>query len=136
MLKWRKSLKRQHAVFLIAGLMGFATEASIIRLGIEILDAHPVILRAISFPIAVLVTWIINRHFGFRVTAPVSFGEFVRYFNSNVIAQSANFIIFTLLTYSLSHFKKWPELALLLATTVSMLISFKLYSAHVFGNRK
>ena len=129
-------LKRKNFIFLVAGFAGFATEALIIRLGMEIFDQQPVLLRAISFPTAVLITWIINRRFGFRVAAPASFFEIARYFNTNILAQATNFIVFTALIYAFSFFRNWPEIALVAGTGVSMLISFKLYSTFVFGDRR
>ena len=121
---------------MLAGFAGFTTEAAIIRLGMEILDLQPVVLRAISFPTAVLLTWTINRRFGFRVGTPASFVEIARYFNTNILAQSANFVVFTALIYAFSFFRNWPEIALVAGTTVSILISFKLYSTFVFGDRR
>ena len=121
---------------MLAGFVGFATEASIIRVGMEIFDQQPVLLRAFSFPTAVLLTWTINRRFGYRVAAPVSFVEIVRYFNTNILAQATNFIVFTALIYAFSFFRNWPEIALVAGTSVSMLISFKLYSTFVFGDRR
>ena len=122
--------------FLLAGFAGFTTEASIIRLGMEILDLQPVLLRAISFPTAVLLTWTINRRFGFRLGTPVSFVEIARYFNTNILAQATNLSVFTALIYAFSFFRHWPEIALVAGTSVSMLISFKLYSTFVFGDRR
>ena len=121
---------------MLAGLSGFVTEALIIRFGMEIFELQPVLLRAFSFPTAVLLTWIINRRVGFRVGTPASIVEVARYFNTNILAQSANFVVFASLTYAFSLFRNWPELALVAGTTVSMLISFKLYATFVFGNRQ
>ena len=91
----------------------------------EILDLQPVVLRAISFPTAVLLTWTINRRFGFRVGTPASFVEIARYFNTNILAQSANFVVFTALIYAFSFFRNWPEIALVGHDRVN---SYQLYT--------
>ena len=121
-------------VFLIAGTAGFCTEAILIRVGISVSGVDPITARAFSFPVAVLVTWYVNRTYGYRISAPPTIGELVKYFKTNFISQSVNLSIFAFLTWRSPFFQRLPELALVVGTSVSIVLSFLLYDLFVFKN--
>ena len=120
------------AVFLFAGAIGFFTELLLIRILIVSFNLDPLTGRVFSFPIAVLITWYINRTYGYRILAPPTIGELIRYFKTNIISQSANLSIFTYLTWTYPLFQQFPELALAIGTTISVILSFLLYNLFVF----
>lgn len=119
-------------VFLFAGAIGFFTEVFLIRILIVNSNLDPLTCRAFSFPIAVLITWHINRTYGYRLLAPPTIGELSRYFKTNIISQSANFSIFGFLTWKYPLFQQLPELALAIGTSISVILSFLLYNLLVF----
>ena len=119
-------------VFLCAGAIGFFTELLLIRTLIIISNLDPLTGRAFSFPIAVLITWYINRTYGYRILAHPTIGELSRYFQTNIISQSANLSIFAFLTWKYPLFQQLPELALAIGTSVSVILSFLLYNLFVF----
>ena len=127
-------MNRTHFIFVLAGGAGFVTEALIIRVGLEVLELHPAYLRLISLPAAVSVTWWINRNWAFKQNAAASLTEIFKYFQVNIVAQSVNFFVFVLLSFVFDIFKTLPELALIIGSLISLLISFKLYSSFVFKN--
>ena len=104
----------------------------LIRILIVIFDLDPLTGRAFSFPIAVLITWYINRTHGYRVLAPPTIGELFRYFKTNIISQSANLSIFAFFTWKYPLFQQLPELALAIGTSISIILSFLLYNLFVF----
>lgn len=52
--------------FCVVGGIGFVTDAGILAALIRGVNAGPMIARAISLPAAIMVTFMINRHWSFR----------------------------------------------------------------------
>ena len=125
---------RKLAVFIFAGLTGFALEATAIRLAqySEIVGTGTV--RVLSLPVAVFVTWHINRTYGFQITRPATAGEFVLYCKFNGLAQVSNILTYMYLCNFSSYFGAHPIVALTLATSCSMIVSFLGY-CFVFRSR-
>ncbi|MEM7543017.1 MAG: GtrA family protein [Pseudomonadota bacterium] len=53
--------------YLVVGAAGFVTEAVMVA-SLIVLGATPVLARIVSFPTALLVTWLLNRSWSFRAT--------------------------------------------------------------------
>lgn len=125
---------RRLAVFIIAGLIGFALEAAAIYFSqySKILGVGTV--RILSLPVAVLVTWHINRSYGFQISRPATVAEFLLYCKFNGLAQASNILTYTYLCYFSSYFGAHPIVALTLATSCSMVVSFFGY-CFVFRSR-
>lgn len=121
---------RQVLGFLVAGVIGFLIEWIIISHFITNFEASAIIPRFISFPIAVVVTWYINRRLSFNKKTPPSLLEFIKYFKSTVLAQGTNFLSYSLILISIPSFSALA--ALIIASFISINVSFCLYLNYVF----
>ena len=90
--------------------------------------------RLLSFPLALLTTWQLNRKFTYCVEDASSGVEFARYFKANVVSQSSNLLLYTLGCSPLMELD--PLNALILATSVSVFLSLCLYGQFVFKKVK
>ena len=131
-MRLHKNRYHQILGFLLAGLTGFTIEAGIIHFMINNFSINALAPRLLSFPIAVIATWLINSRFTFKQQSVLSFSEFFRYLNSTVVAQLSNFISYGLLVY---YFPMISVLiALIIASLLAMNVSFFLYLKYVFQN--
>ena len=91
---------RRLALFVLVGTLGFIVESSTILSLVLYAQASPMSAKFIAFPIAVLVTWILNRHLTFtteRKNRPLS--ELFKYFQTAIGGMFVNLLaFFTVLT--------------------------------------
>jgi putative flippase GtrA len=91
---------RRFALFALVGTLGFVVESSTILSLVLYAQASPMSAKFIAFPIAVLVTWILNRYLTFttgRKNRPLS--ELFKYFQTAVGGMCVNLLaFFTVLT--------------------------------------
>ena len=121
---------KNFGLFVLIGVTGFAIEYGLISVLIYIFDTNPYLPRVVSFPIALLTTWILNRTFTYRVMTPVTWLELGRYLGANILAQTSNIILYMLACSPLIGFS--PLISLILASTFSVLISMVVYQRYVF----
>jgi putative flippase GtrA len=123
------------AWFGVAGLLGFAVDASVLSVAIW-LGSGPRLGRLVSFLAALTATWLINRSrtFGDRA-GPPSLLEFIRYATASSLAGLVNLGVYMALVSSAPFFRAWPILALAVSTAVAMLINFWSYLKVVFAQR-
>ena len=77
------------------GAAGFVVDGGLLWLFIS-LDFDPYLARALSFPIAVIVTWALNRNWTFRETRDISRkGQFQRYFGVQTVGTLTNYAIYS-----------------------------------------
>ncbi len=92
----RSDLLGQILRFGAVGGVGFVVDGGLLWLFIS-LDLNPYVARALSFPIAVLVTWVLNRNWTFRATRDSSRkGQFRRYFGVQTVGTLSNYAIYSL----------------------------------------
>ena len=72
----KKNKFRQIFVFLLSGLLGFLVEASTIHFATAYLSFGPNVPRLVSYPIALTLTWYLNRRYGFSVNGKIKISEF------------------------------------------------------------
>ena len=119
---------------MIVGLIGFLIEYSIVSLFVNVFALSAFLPRFLSFPLALLITWQLNRKFTYRVSAPSSWSEFVRYLKVNGISQSSNLLLYAIGCSPLVGLS--PLNALMLATLFSVVLSSCLYARFVFNKAK
>ena len=116
--------------FCLIGSFGFTIEYATIWVFSTMMGSGTISPRLLSFPIAVFVTWKLNRHFTFRQKSPSSLREFAKYIHSNIISQSTNVVLYCFLSL--------PALALPLifslgvSTLIATFINFLLLSRYAF----
>jgi len=110
-------------LFIMAGGIGFITEILIIQILVSMFSISYVSVRAISFPVAVCVTWLINRKVTFisknRVAAELSL-----YILIQILGGSINLSIYLLVISSQQFQSVNPILALAIAACCSMMFTF------------
>ena len=129
-MKITKEKLRQVFGFFTAGVIGFLIEWIIIYNFIIFFELSAIVPRIISFPIAVVATWYINRRLSFNKKTPPSLLEFSRYFRSTVLAQGTNFLSYSIILICMPSYS--ALLALIIASFISINVSFCLYLKYVF----
>lgn len=91
----RTGLLTQVMRFGAVGAVGFVVDGGLLWLFIS-LDFDPYLARALSFPIAVIVTWALNRNWTFRETRDISSkGQFRRYFGVQTVGTLTNYATYS-----------------------------------------
>ena len=125
-----KEKLRQIFGFLIAGISGFLLEYAIINYFVLNFEVHAIAPRFLSFPLAVLLTWYINRRLGFNKQTPPNLSELIRFVRSTALAQATNFLSYSIILIYIPYFS--TLIALLIASIISINVSFFLYLKYVF----
>ena len=124
-----KEKLRQIFGFLIAGISGFLLEYAIIYYFVLNFEVNAIAPRFLSFPLAVLLTWYINR-ITFNRQTPPNLPEFIRFIKSTALAQAANFLSYSIILINVTYIS--ALIALLIASIISINVSFFLYLKYVF----
>ena len=126
-------LGRRVRSFAAVGLIGFVVDAGLLAVGTTLLSMGPRVSRVISFPAAVLVTWILNRSFTFadRVS-PRKTGEFLRYGMTSVVSAGLNLGVYFLALALLPDYAVAPYIALVFSAASGLISNFILYRFVVF----
>lgn len=91
----RSELIAQMLRFGAVGGVGFVVDGGLLWLLIG-LDFNPFLARALSFPVAVIVTWALNRNWTFRATRDASRkGQFRRYFGVQIMGSLTNYLVYS-----------------------------------------
>lgn len=95
----KSELGTQILRFGIVGTIGFVVDGGFLWFFIS-LDVSPYIARALSFPIAVVVTWALNRNWTFVATSHARpKGQFQRYFAVQVLGALSNYAVYSLIIF-------------------------------------
>ncbi|HEV8037087.1 GtrA family protein [Yoonia sp.] len=91
----RSELIAQVLRFGAVGGVGFVVDGGLLWLLIG-LEYNPYLARALSFPVAVIVTWALNRNWTFRATRDASRkGQFRRYFGVQIMGSLTNYLVYS-----------------------------------------
>lgn len=91
----RSELFAQMMRFGAVGGVGFVVDGGLLWLLLG-LDFNPYMARALSFPVAVVATWLLNRNWTFRATRDASReGQFRRYFGVQVVGSLTNYLVYS-----------------------------------------
>ncbi len=118
-------------LYTITGGIGFITEVFIIYLMTAIYGLSFFYVRFISFPIAVFVTWVINRKITFTSKNRAAI-ELSKYLVIQTIGASINLLIYYLLIINFKTQNIHPILALAFAAFVSMIFTYQASNKLVF----
>jgi putative flippase GtrA len=113
--------------FVVVGTIGFTVDGGItwllVRAGVP-----PLVARIPALASAILVTWLLNRSLTFRVAAPKSRAELMRYVTVALSSAFLNFVVYG----ALVAIGVEPLLAVALATMLLLAYSFFAYRRVVF----
>lgn len=111
--------------FIIAGGVGFVVDFSLLNLMLWF-GFGPIAGRLISFAFAVLSTFFINRSFTFNSEGNI-LRQFQAYLFGSLMGLSINWIIYSLCLAYIS-----PQLSLVIASAIAMIVNFVFYKFIVF----
>ncbi|MCB1745453.1 MAG: GtrA family protein [Gammaproteobacteria bacterium] len=111
------------ARFLITGTIGFLTDGLLMLAASNTLGISVLMARGVSFPIAVTVTWQLNRHWTFEHgRSRRAGGQYVLYLAGQLISLAINYGVFALLVTSVSALH--PLLALASGAACALVFSY------------
>ena len=113
------------AWFAVIGGIGFCTEATALHLLVSRDVLGPVESRVISFPLAVTLTWLLNRRFTFPGGSrwPTA-GAYTLYVLGQTFGAIFNFTVYAALVGSVAFLAKRPVVALAVAAVVALAFNF------------
>ncbi|MEK9970825.1 MAG: GtrA family protein [Ferrovibrio sp.] len=116
--------------FLVVGSIGFAVDGSILFVLNTFAGWSPLAARAVGFPVAVSVTWWLNRIWTFRDgPAQPMRKQYALYLAIQLAGLAINFAVFAAIVQA-PPFESWPILALAIASIIAMFVTYTL-SRHV-----
>ena len=114
------------ARFLVVGGVGFVVDAAILTLALRYLTPSVYTARTLSFSVAVLVTWLLNRTFVFGTAGrgACAATEYGRYFVTQVIAALANLAVFVALIEALPSLADTPVVPLAIGAVLGAAVNY------------
>jgi putative flippase GtrA len=109
--------------YAIAGSVGFLVDGGILYLLVSS-GAGPYESRAISFPLAVTVTWLINRYFTFAGARRGGTRQYAAYFGLQVGAAAVNFATYSAVLWAIGVSPAKSVLALAVGSVIGLAINF------------
>ncbi|HCL67233.1 MAG TPA: GtrA family protein [Rhizobium sp.] len=116
--------------FGLVGCAGFAVDAAVLMLLLDVTSLGPFAARAIAITVAMTATWLLNRSFTFGASRHSLAVEGFRYGSVGVTSALVNYMLYSGLLISIPILK--PLAALVLASIAAMAFSFFGYSRFVF----
>jgi putative flippase GtrA len=123
--------QRQFLRYALVGGIGFIVDASVLTLLISGLDFGLYVSRAVSFAVAVTVTWWINRHWVFQAVASTT-REYSGYFTVQLAGAVVNLGIYVLAIELIPAFAEAPVVPLAIGASAALLANFFLVRRYVF----
>ena len=120
--------------FLLVGAAGFLVEAAILSYLCNIRGFGPYTGRAVSFSVAVVTTWLLNRTFTFKVRAyRRPHAEFLRYLVVSALGLATNLGVYGVAVSIVYWMRRYPALALVPASLAGMAINYMGARYFAFG---
>ena len=120
--------------FGVIGGVGFLVDGGILTVLTSWFLVNVYVARGVSFPIATVVTWYLNRSFTFRAhkAGNVSKEEYLRYLIVQIGGALLNLAVFIVLVYLFSWMSKFPILPLALGAVFGMIFNYTFSRIWVF----
>jgi putative flippase GtrA len=120
--------------FALTGALGFLVDAGLMALLHAGWQWHPIFARCVSFPVALTVTWLVNRRWVFAPSHQASVTtEYARYVAVQVTGAAVNLAIFAVLIYACPPLMAVPVLALAIAAVGSLVLNYLLLVNWVYS---
>ena len=123
MKKIAPMIKNRFLKFCLVGGGGFTVEAVIIYIFQVTLPSFILYARAVSFPAALLFTWLANRLFVFDSEQSKK-KELFKYVVVQTTGAGINILVYTLLIYKYSFFASFPVIALMFGSGIAMFFNY------------
>jgi putative flippase GtrA len=129
-----RQLMARLLAFGLVGGVGFVVDAGVLQLLFSQWGMSPLGARAISFPLAVTATWILNKHVTFRDRAPGRSGRgYALYFVGQIMGALVNVAVFIVALRIWPQFADRPLIPLAFGSAVAMFFNYLWSSLLVFG---
>lgn len=118
--------------FGVVGSVGFVVDGGLLWILITE-GADPYLARALSFPVAVLVTWWLNRIWTFHEsdrTKPVS--QLRKYLTVQITGALCNYGVYTLYLWMFEPTREYAMIGFAMGSAVGMIVNFLGARIHVF----
>ena len=121
------------AAFLLVGGFGFVVDASILASLVHQYGWGDYVARMVSFPVAVVTTWALNRRFAFPDGASARRGrEYTRYLTVQTLGSLINFSVYAACIATIPIMDRWPVLAFAVGVMVQIPFTFLGMRKYVF----
>lgn len=120
---------RHYGGFLLAGLLALTTDGLILE-SLMLVGWHPLAARPIAIAIAMVVSWLVNRRVTFAAPGRPSWREYTRFAAVAWSSQVVNYAAFVIIL--IVRPATPPLLALVLASSIAMFVSYFGYRYGVF----
>ena len=112
---------RHFGGFVLAGSAAFVTDVVVFQALAVGLSTPPLLARSVSIPIAMVVSWLINRTITFAMAGPPRLSEFLKFASVASISSLINYAVFAAIL-------QWAPgrnlAAIVAATAIAMLASY------------
>ena len=107
--------------FGVVGTAGFIADAALLLLLIDRFGANPIAARFVSAPVAIVLTFALNRAWSFSdLTQPSVFRSFVSYLSVQGVGFLVNLLVYSLVVW----IAPMPATALAFASAVAMVLNY------------
>ena len=132
---FRVKLPKGGISFGLIGIIGFAIDGSLLSILNLEFSVNIYTARTISFAMATLVTWYLNRTYTFKEVAGDgrTKGEYFRYLIVQICGGLLNFLIFVFVIYIFEWMKLFPVIPLAIGAVFGMIFNYTLSRFWVFN---
>lgn len=109
--------------YAIVGGIGFCTDGGILYVLVHAFGWSPLTSRLISFPVAVVVTWLLNRTLVFKVERRPSIRELSLYVTVQIVGIGVNLGVYGALVL-FTALERYPTIALAIAAVCAALFNY------------
>jgi len=129
--------RRRFARFIVVGGVGFLIDAGVLMLALRYVTPDIYVARALSFTVAVIVTWLLNRMFVFDAEAGGSMvAEYGRYFATQVVGALSNLGVFVALIELVPRLGATPIVPLAAGAGLGAAVNYAGAALWVFSGRQ
>lgn len=126
-------LPRGFPAFIVVGSIGFLVDASVLAALVHGYGWGDYSARAVSFAVAVTVTWLLNRVFSFAAgRTDDRRTEYARYVAVQGIGMAINFAVYAACIVLSPFMDRWPVVALAAGCSVSLAFNYTGMRVFVF----
>jgi putative flippase GtrA len=110
--------------FGMVGALGFVVDAGLMQALVSLAGWGPVPARAVSIPIAVFATWLLNHSVTFRGHDAPPLRSLARYFAVSAAGAAVNFAVYTVLVLASVAMAATPLIPLAIASIIALIVNF------------
>ncbi|MFZ3142339.1 GtrA family protein [Polaromonas sp.] len=111
--------------FGLVGTVGFLVDGGLLQALVSLAGWGVIHARIVSFPVAVIATWLLNRNFTFDQASNSNAGRsFARYMAISLGGASVNFVIYTALVLSVASMAARPIVPLAIASIAALAFNY------------